>query len=162
MLAFSRSKWSDVPAPRRPSAHLKDSMALLIDGMPECDCQHVTNARNQTFDNSPWFHAWSTTCLRQPTPAACWAFRSIYSAHLLNRFNKMIFIGVGRSQFFFPSEVFISLQQMLLFCHNNAGWKCMSRNLVCPGKMKLINMWPAFKVLSASAAGGEYNKVLNN
>lgn len=34
--------------------------------------------------------------------------------------------------------------------------------LVCPCKMKVINMWPTFKALSAPAAGGEYNKVLNN
>lgn len=31
----------------RPSARLKDSIVSLIDGMPECDCQHVMNAETR-------------------------------------------------------------------------------------------------------------------
>lgn len=36
-----------MPTATRPSALLKDSIILLIDGMPECDCQHVTNAETR-------------------------------------------------------------------------------------------------------------------
>lgn len=44
-----------MPASRRPSARLKDSMALLIDGMPKCDCQHVTNAETRRLTTAPGF-----------------------------------------------------------------------------------------------------------
>lgn len=143
ILAFSRSKRSDVPSTARACAPLKAPAFINRQNArmwpPVCH-----ECRSKRFDSHRWCHVWSRACSCQLRLAACWrVFLSIYFQKNKNK------------------KAFHVQKQMQPFCPSNTEWKGRSSNLVCSCTVKLIDMWATFKALSTSAVGGEHNKMLN-
>lgn len=72
-----------MPTATRPSARLKDSIVLLIDGMPDCDCQHVINAETTGLTTA--------TAIMCDLEHACASLRRQLVGFYIHLFHRVLF-----------------------------------------------------------------------